>query len=817
MKHSKIWSIYFPGKSRSTAKYQPSDIHEKPKFTSPMHSPFPLPKHDADFGFGPSSVPLETLPHVQRAQSLFENIPKRPEITFDSAEQSPLAVGTSTRDEKLAQKTKASTSPLPDQEKVADHLSKAKSGTVSRKNGRHFPVYDELDNRLSRIERMNVHPQIVRYRSALSPLNLIREWKQCMRHSFQNTQSIYTRADILSKLSDFSNQEIGEVLHMMTLRHEAGTPFYTIKRQNRAITQHYDLTIPDIGMHQSHFSFLAGIEEFLVSKETKRLVEDSKFLATVLRVFAHVRCDDTTSDYERFAQTYSPTYNLQAKVFMRTGTYLDWHAPCGEDLFRVAQSIVCGQIDHLQLPQLVEILGAVVALRQWADGAFLSAVKDRTERILESFNDIQIDISPGPNYAQRYEKYRAIKESISEASQIYLLLSLGGVWDESLAQTVIDHAMRFVRFSATGVSATSKSGSCTHYPLDDRLQHVRRKVAVFRPPPEVFLAIASAYPLQGDTFIELWKSIPDAYRVVSDYKYLHDMLLRETRRDVRQRIIEETVQSLDVLDDILLRALSFFGKDFPARAVQGFTAQERVETLKRTANSVRFLDATCFYPQCDKQFITHEMDLQATGGKVPTLCYSSLRAIQDRTQNFAKLKPNTQWALNIVKEEVQKGTIQLVLPSDEIALCRESFGNDLMMPIFAVRYMTETMPLVEPVVVTRHKSHHKQDAFPIFTESGRSSPFQGGQDEIRSTFFNEPLLTKRFIKFEKPKSVPYCETLHHYDDWVDEKLRGILHNERMQYKRSHNLDYKEIVTERPGFHSFLHDVRKAGYAPQDGT
>jgi len=138
-----------------------------------------------------------------------------------------------------------------------------------------------------------------------------------------------------------------------------------------------------------------------------------------------------------------------------------------------------------------------------------------------------------------------------------------------------------------------------------------------------------------------------------------------------------------------------------------------------------------------------------------------------------------------------------------------------MMPIYAVRYMTEHMPLVEPYIISRNKQHHKQDAFPLYEQTGRRSPQKGGAEELAATFFNEPNPMKRIIKVESPKSVTHCATLNHYNDWVNEKVRGILHNERQTYKRSYNLDYKEIVTERPGFHGFIHDVRKAGYAPQD--
>ena len=803
MKLSKTLRIYFPSEGKPAATPRVMDSHEKPKFLSRTHSPYPFAKHDKEFGFEPSHIAARNLPHVVRSLGVKHAL-KEPTVQIGDSMKLHSCTDMATDVHHEPEKTG---SLGQSQERNKDAVKEGTSAKHSRSRIRNFPIHDEIDERCSRIQSMSSHRQVVRYKSALSPCNILREWQNCMNFGFQNTQSIFTRADILSKLDDFSNQEIGQVLHMMTLRHEGGTPFHTKKHQSRPITQNYNLTVPDAAMHQAHFSFLAGIEDYFVNKGIDRIKNDPQFLATVLRVFAHLRSDDSTSDFERFAQTHSSTYNLHSRAFMRTDTFMNWHKPCGEQLFHTAQMIVCDDVDRFELPQLAEILGASVVMRQWANAAMFNAIEDRALRAINACH-IPEKLELGAR--------KKLQDLVKDASQIYLFLSLAGVWNEHFAHSVVHLALAaFGSKPSRRLDSPKTETLRTSFPLNDRLPHVRTKVSVLRPPSDIFLAIASSYPLQAELFVEVWKSVPEDCRVISDYKYLHDMLLRESRQNLREYIIRETIGSLEDLDRILIQGLPFFGRDFSLDGIHGFTNSQTTNIIKRAANSVRILDASCLHPRCDKQFITHEMDLQATGGKIIALCYSSLRFIDERSQRCMKPKTNIKWTLDIIKEEIRKGSIQLILPSDEITLCRKSYGNDTMMPIFAVRHMTEMMPLVEPVIVSRHKSHHMQDAFPIFTENGRYFPGTDGQGEIQSTFFNEHILTKRIIKFEKPKGATYCKTLGHYDDFVDEKLRGVLHNERQTYKRSYNLDYKEIVTERPGFHSFLHDVRKAGYAPKD--
>ncbi|KNH06532.1 hypothetical protein XU18_2631 [Perkinsela sp. CCAP 1560/4] len=223
----------------------------------------------------------------------------------------------------------------------------------------------------------------------------------------------------------------------MTLRHEPGKPFYTNKREKKPISVTYDLVVPEASMHQSHFAFLAEIENFLVNKEVNRLVDDPKFLTTAVRSFAHLRCDDSTSDFERFTTRNPSTYNITSRAYMREDTFVNWHRPCGEDLFCVGQNIAASRINSFALSDLVELLGAMMVVRQFVDATLVDAAVCRTLELLDGCLQIPRDVGPGPRYAERYAQYKHVEQTIQMACQIFLVLSLG--WRlERRAGTVSD-------------------------------------------------------------------------------------------------------------------------------------------------------------------------------------------------------------------------------------------------------------------------------------------------------------------------------------------------------------------------------------------
>ena len=320
------------------------------------------------------------------------------------------------------------------------------------------------------------------------------------------------------------------------------------------------------------------------------------------------------------------------------------------------------------------------------------------------------------------------------------------------------------------------------------------------------------FPLNLKAAHTLWNLLEEKERTKEDYIHLYDLLLRMENDEERNKLIAGTIHRTEMLDQILMQTLSFF-RGFSTVHTRSFTHPSNVKFLNQTASQLRFLDTSCFWPSCTRQFMTYEMDLQQTGAIVPVVSYSSLRALDNHTRHLFRLPRDLQWTLELLQEEIERGNIHMIFPSDELTLCRPSYATDAMMPIYATRFMTKQMPLLEPILVSVNRSHLYPDEYPLYSETPSST--LGGYNEIKKTFWSEMNIQRRIIQVVPPRGRNRDHYHTHYEGFVDEKVQGILRNERAQYSRTRNLDYKHMVTERPGYYGFLLDVRRAGYAPAE--
>ena len=228
-----------------------------------------------------------------------------------------------------------------------------------------------IDQRDPLVERIFPDcPQMAQYRSARKPCQLLREWRECVPHAFQNMESVFIRADILSRLDYFSDSELSRMLMIMTLNHEPGTPFQTRKNMPRPISAHSHITLPNLLFHQSHFTFLRKLEIYLIGKEgMERLERDPCLLATALQTFAHIRSDDATSNYERWVQPQKQEAQECARAFLNPHDAItQWIPGSGKDLFHVGQRLALDHILQWSPWTLLEILAAVIVLRPWIHG-----------------------------------------------------------------------------------------------------------------------------------------------------------------------------------------------------------------------------------------------------------------------------------------------------------------------------------------------------------------------------------------------------------------------------------------------------------------
>ena len=758
--------------------------HQEPKSLPPTYTPYPLPKYDEEFGYGPTFIPTDTLPDIPLSIS--------PSTHVSSLEES---------DKKLlesldANETSENQSNIQYVDESSHFYSAGYTGLGHALNApdARNPLIERIDPELT--------SQISRYRSARSPSELLYEWKKCSSFNFQNIQCVYIREDILSILPKFSNQDLAAVLIELAKNHEIGAPFLSQKVISRPISVHSHIRLPDPLQHQSHFNFLSKIEEHLTtSPGNQRIITDPKFLATVLRCFSHVRCDDATTNYERLVTRQKDAVRDTARAFLRIGDAItEWHPGCGKVLFTLGQELALQNIDEWPLENIVTILGAALSLRQWANGTFVQATGNMAIRLLSS-------------------TLTEFNATFHLSTEIFLYMTLGGFWRDDIIAAIRSCVLRITR--EKGVSMSSNTFLSSRIPqsvLNDTrplpwsANQVRSRLEHTRFAPQLFLALGSMYPIDTDMVENLWNIMGDENRVIEDYLHLFDLLMRVSDTAQRETLIARTVGDVHTLDRILMQCLPHF-EALDMRAVQGFTSSPTIDFLRRTANAVRFLDTSCFWPICTRDFITAEMDLQQTGAYRPVVPYSVLRAIQTRSKHLCTLPQDLRWTLVLVREEIEKGTITPLLPSDELNLCTHSYGTDAMMPIYAVRFMVETIPLVQPVIVSLNPSHIVPDEFPLFNENPVSRA--GGYNEIAMTNFAKNPVQKRIIKVVRPNSKTYDRNMQHYGNFVDEKVQGILRNERCQYSRTRNLDSREIVTDRPDYYSYLLDLRRAGHAPVD--
>eukprot|EP00759_Apiculatamorpha_spiralis_P038173 PhF_6_TR37572/c0_g1_i3/m.55709 len=310
--------------------------HEDPVALPATYTPYPLPKYDEVFGYGPSRIDVATLADVPSLEET-KLISTNNEESVDTVVSSPHHDTTTTIKGVAEPATKMTATPNYE---VIDGM---------------FMGQQDMRRPLVRRLHEDAPSQLQRYRSARTPRELLADWKDRQSQRFQDLQSIYTRADIVSALDDFSNAELAEVLTMMTEYHTPGRPFLSKSFRRTALTSH-DIVLPDPTQHGSHFTFLRSIEEHCTTgdKCQERLVNDSQFLATILRTFSCLRSDDATTNYERFAQR---------KVFLSEKCAIsNWTAGCGHDLFRVGQSIVLAQVESIPFHILEQIVCAVIAM-----------------------------------------------------------------------------------------------------------------------------------------------------------------------------------------------------------------------------------------------------------------------------------------------------------------------------------------------------------------------------------------------------------------------------------------------------------------------